>query len=155
MRSLRKVYAFAFANAAVGHLISWIVTLATVVAPPIFNETYRESLHPFKVHHIPSPWALPVVQVESLAEGVHAFLRWDYLIGSAGVLIWTISLYKPAHLAARGRVGWFDLVVKTVLLSVVSGPVGAAVELMWERDELAFNELGGPRKYVSKQKKAG
>ncbi|PLB54140.1 hypothetical protein P170DRAFT_372839 [Aspergillus steynii IBT 23096] len=154
LRALRRVYAFAFANTAITHLISWVVTLATVISPAIVDGQYRELLHPLRVHEIPLPWATPLLQVETLAEGVHAFLRWDYLIGSAGVLVWSISLYKSAHLTAYGRVGWFGLVVKTVLLSVFAGPVGAAVELMWERDELVFNELGGLKKEVSKQKKS-
>ncbi|KAI9038266.1 uncharacterized protein KD926_010922 [Aspergillus affinis] len=154
LRAFRRVYAFAFANTAITHLISWIVTLATVVAPAVIDDSYKESLHPLNVYDIPLPWGSPLLQVETLGQGVHAFLRWDYLIGSAGVLAWAISLYKASHLAVYGRVGWFGLVVKTVLLSVFTGPVGAAVELMWERDELVFNEMGGVKREVSKQKKS-
>lgn len=154
LRAFRRVYAFAFANAAIAHLVSWIVTLATVAAPAIIDERYREALHPLKVYHIPVPWGSPLLQVETMGQGVHAFLRWDYLIGSAGVLVWAISLYKSAHSTVYGQVGWFGLVLKTVLLSVFAGPVGAAVELMWERDELVFNEMGGVKREVSKQKKS-
>ncbi|KAF7585092.1 hypothetical protein BBP40_000362, partial [Aspergillus hancockii] len=33
LTSLRRVYAFAFANTAITHLVSWIVALGTVIAP--------------------------------------------------------------------------------------------------------------------------
>ncbi|KAA8642034.1 hypothetical protein EYZ11_006445 [Aspergillus tanneri] len=153
LRALRRVYAFAFANAAISHLVSWIVSLATVAAPALFEERFRTTLHPLNVYDIPLPWASPALQVQSVGQGVHAFLRWDYLIGSAGVLVWAISLYKSAHLSVYGKVGWFGLVVKTALLTVFAGPVGTAVELIWERDELVFNELGGLKREASKQKK--
>lgn len=153
-RALRRVYAYAFGNAAVTHLISWIVSLSTVIAPSIFKPEYVSSLHPFKVFDIPQPWASPVTQVSTLGEGVHAFLRWDYLIGSAGVLIWAVSVYKSAHRVVYGRVGCLGLVTKVVLLSLVAGPTAAAVELLWERDELVMNEMGGIKRVAPKNKKS-
>jgi hypothetical protein len=152
LRSLRFVYAFAFANAALTHLISWIVSVATVLAPVIFEMRLLAALHPFKVFQIALPWTKPALQVSDIGEGVHVFLRWDYLIGSAGVLVWVLSLYKTAHLVVYGKVGWLDLLKKTVLLVTLVGPVGAAVELMWERDELIIYETGG-MKNTSREKK--
>jgi hypothetical protein len=135
LSSLRWVYAFAFANTAITHLVSWIVSLGTIVAPGIYDTAYREALHPGRVFEVPVPWARPVSSVDSVGEGVHYFLRWDYIIGSVGVLVWAGALHIAAH---KGVYGWFWLVLKGVLLSLVVGPVGAAVVFMWERDELVF-----------------
>ncbi|KAL4894864.1 hypothetical protein BDV59DRAFT_164995 [Aspergillus ambiguus] len=154
LRALRRVYAFAFANAAVTHLISWTVSLTTLAAPALFEDRFLAALHPAKVFEVPLPWESPVAQVQSIGEGVHAFLRWDYLIGSAGVLVWAISLYKTAHKAVYGKVGCFGLTVKAVLLTIFAGPTGAAVELIWERDELVFNEMGGVKREAPKPKKS-
>ncbi len=102
-RSLRYAYAFAFANTAIPHIVTLTVSLATVAAPAIFDPKYREALHPLNVFHTPLPWTSPVVQVTTVGEGVHGFLRWDYLIGTAGVLVWAISLYRTAHRFVYGR----------------------------------------------------
>ncbi|GFG18757.1 hypothetical protein IFM5058_09331 [Aspergillus udagawae] len=153
LRSLRFVYAFAFANAALTHLISWIVSMATVLAPVIFEKRLLAALHPFKVFEIALPWTKPTLQVSDIGAGVHVFLRWDYLIGSAGVLVWALSLYKTAHLVVYGKVAWLDLLKKAVLLVTLVGPVGAAVELMWERDELIIHETGGIKRDTLREKK--
>ncbi|UNI21307.1 hypothetical protein JDV02_007308 [Purpureocillium takamizusanense] len=138
-RSLRFAYAFAFANTAIPHIVTLTVSLATVAAPAIFDAKYREALHPLNVFHTPLPWKSPVVQVATVGEGVHGFLRWDYLIGTTGVLVWALSLYRTAHRLVYGRVDNLGLLLKTAWLTVLAGPVGAAVELMWERDELVFH----------------
>lgn len=138
-RSLRYVYAFAFANVAISHLVCVTISLATVAAPAIFAEPFLESLHPLKVFETPLPWQSPVVRVDTVGQGMQTFLRWDYLIGTTGVLVWAVSLYKTAHRAVYGRVDGLGLLIKTALLTLLSGPVGAAVELLWERDELVLH----------------
>ncbi|KAL5342126.1 hypothetical protein BJX70DRAFT_336807 [Aspergillus crustosus] len=152
LRSLRWVYAFAFGHAALSHIISWTIPLATLVAPQLFKEEYLNALHPSAVFEIPKPWETPVL-VDNLGAGVHAFLRWDYLISSAGILIWALTLYQNAHRTVYGRAGCVGLFVKVAALAAVSGPVGAAVELIWERDELVINELGGLKRVAAPNKK--
>jgi hypothetical protein len=151
MSSLRWVYAFAFLNASVSHLVSWVLSIATVVVPGLFQAQFVESLHPAKVFEIPLPWS--GLEVETVAQGVHAFLRWDYLIGSAGVLIWALSLYVVAHRQILNTVSWPRLLLKVGVLTALTGPTGAAVELMWERDELVFSEVEGSRQ-ITKAKKS-
>ncbi|CAI7666680.1 unnamed protein product [Penicillium manginii] len=151
MSSLRWVYAFAFLNASVSHLVSWVLSIATVVVPGLFQAQFVESLHPAKVFEIPLPWS--GLEVETVAQGVHAFLRWDYLIGSAGVLIWALSLYVVAHRQILNTVSWPSLLLKVGVLTALTGPTGAAVELMWERDELVFSEVEGSRQ-ITKAKKS-
>ncbi|KAL4885773.1 hypothetical protein BJY04DRAFT_116895 [Aspergillus karnatakaensis] len=152
LRSFRWVYAFAFGHATLSHIVSWTIPLATVVAPQLFKEEYLEALHPLAVFDVPKPWETPVL-VENLGAGVHAFLRWDYLMSSSGFLIWALTLYQSAHRAVYGRAGCVALLAKVAALSVLSGPTGAAVELIWERDELVINELGGIKRTAPSGKK--
>lgn len=142
LSSLRWVYAFAFGNTALTHLVSWIISLASVLVPGIFSGEFVDALHPGRVFEVPIPWEEPVRTVASVGHGVHAFLRWDYIIGSLGVLVWAASLYAAAQKGAYGKVGWLGLFGKAILLSVFVGPVGAAVELMWEREELVLAKRG-------------
>ncbi|KAJ5757709.1 uncharacterized protein N7511_006403 [Penicillium nucicola] len=151
MSGLRWVYAFAFINASLSHLVSWIVSLATVVVPSLFADSVLEKLHPANVFAIPLPWS--GLTVDNVGDGVHAFLRWDYLIGSAGILLWAIQLYTVAH-RQLSAVSWGSFLFKVTLLTALVGPAGTAVELVWERDELVFSETGGPRQQVSKTKKS-
>ncbi|GAT22965.1 hypothetical protein RIB2604_01701010 [Aspergillus luchuensis] len=142
LSSLRFIYAFAFFNTLIPHLVTLTVSLSTILAPAILSTEYRNSLHPSIVFGIPTPWTSPVIQVASVGDGVHAFLRWDYLIGSAGIVVWAWRLYGNAvRLDKGGAMGWCEwvsLVVRVGLLGVVAGPVGAAVVLVWGRDEMVF-----------------
>ncbi|KAE8396174.1 hypothetical protein BDV23DRAFT_193037 [Aspergillus alliaceus] len=148
LSALRRVYAFAFANTALTHLVSWILSLGTVFAPGMYNEAYLEALHPRRVFEVPFPWEQPVRGVRSVGEGVHLFLRWDYIIGSAGVLVWAGALYSAARKRVYGKTGLVATLVKSVVLGALVGPVGAAVVLLWERDEMVVCEMGGVRRGV-------
>ncbi|KAL4875742.1 hypothetical protein BJY04DRAFT_211077 [Aspergillus karnatakaensis] len=149
LRPLRCIYALTFANTAIPHIISWTIPLASVATPWLFNPVYLESLHPGIVFFIPRPWdAKPLT---NLADGAHSFLRWDYLIGSAGVLVWAVALYIAAHKKVSKRIGSLEFGAKIFFLTLVAGPVGAAVELVWERDELVFEQ--GDFKRVDEGKK--
>ncbi|KAL4947030.1 hypothetical protein BDW69DRAFT_179164 [Aspergillus filifer] len=151
LSSLRWVYAFAFAHTAINHIISWTIPLASVAAPWLFKREHLDALHPSVVFDIPKPWEAPAL-VENVGAGVHAFLRWDYIIGSAGVLVWATSLHHTAQRAVYGRSGYGWLFVKVAALAALAGPVGAGVELLWERDELIINELGGLKRELVDKK---
>ncbi|KAL4790505.1 hypothetical protein BDV19DRAFT_333247 [Aspergillus venezuelensis] len=151
LSSLRWVYAFAFAHTTINHIVSWTIPLASVTAPWLFRREHLEALHPSVVFDIPKPWEAPAL-VDNIGAGVHTFLRWDYIIGSAGVLVWAISLHHTAQRVVYGRAGHGWLFVKVAALAVLAGPVGAAVELLWERDELVINELEGLKRGASAPK---
>ncbi|OJJ68122.1 hypothetical protein ASPBRDRAFT_47070 [Aspergillus brasiliensis CBS 101740] len=145
LSSLRFIYAFTFFHTLIPHLVTLTISLSTILAPAILSPEYRTALHPSIVFGIPTPWTSPVIQVNSVADGVHAFLRWDYLIGSVGMVVWAWRLYTNAVRKVSGghTMGWCEwvsLVVRVALLGVVAGPVGAAVVLVWGRDEMV---LGG------------
>lgn len=138
---LRRVYAFAFATAAIAHVVAWTVSLASAIVPVLFNERFVDALHPARVFGVsfpPLPSAAAARQVASVSEGVHVFLQWDFLIGATAVLLWAATLYVLAHRRILGSVSWVALGMKVGLLTLVAGPVATAVELVWERDELVI-----------------
>lgn len=138
--ALRYIYAIAFGNAALSHLIAATVTIGTVVAPKIFHPDYVVALHPAKLLETLLPWSVsPVAQIRTLGDGVHNFLRWDYNIGTAALLLWTSVLYARAHRHYEGKgVGAVAFLSKIATLSALAGPAAAAVELMWEREEFVL-----------------
>lgn len=141
---LRRVYAFAFAHTAITHILGWTVSLATVLAPVLFNPKFIPILHPARVFRPTFPFLATDLRIESVGQGVHIFLQWDFLIGSLGTLVWAMGLWAAAQ--KKYNLEWrnsstvlgLGLFVKVALLMLVAGPVAAAVELMWERDELVF-----------------
>ena len=152
LKSLRFVYAFAFANAALAHIIIHTISITAAVAPFLFQEKFAAALHPCKVFATAMPWV--PLKVDNIGDGVHIFLRWDYLIGSAGVFLWALTLYVNAHKALQRSICWCDLLTKVGLLVVLTGPVGAAVELVWKRDELVIHGTGGLSQSVRQEKKS-
>ncbi|KAJ5724404.1 hypothetical protein N7493_006132 [Penicillium malachiteum] len=148
--SLRWVYASAFIHSAVSHLVTLTLSLTTVLAPALLGDKYVEALHPSKVYSFPVPWS--GLTVNTVPEGVHVFLRWDYMIGSAGILLWALKLHIVAQRQIVSGVSWVSLLFKVGVLSLLSGPAGAAVELMWERDELVFSETGNSKQVTTARK---
>ena len=136
LKPLRATYAFAFGTAAVSHLVAVVVSLATIVAPFLFEKRFVRDLHPAKVLATALPWKLE--QVKSVGEGVHVFLRWDYNICVLGMLVWALALYRVAERKYTGTNEDLSTLSKVVQLTLLTGPVGAAVELMWEREEFVI-----------------
>ncbi|GAD99560.1 conserved hypothetical protein [Paecilomyces variotii No. 5] len=137
-KALRGVYTFAFALGAIAHIASWTISLSTVLAPAIFSEKYAHDLHPTKVFQATLPWANTDLRVSSVAEGVHLFLQWDFAVGATAILLWAVTLLIRAHRHISGTVCWTGLVVKVAFLWLMAGPIGTAVALIWERDELVI-----------------
>jgi hypothetical protein len=138
--AIRYIYAFAFGTTAVAHIIAVTIPVTTLLVPKLFNAKLAAELHPFKVLETPLPWTAPVATISTLGQGVHAFLRWDYIIGTTGVLVWAFTLHQKAHrfLERDSSASLFGLLSRTASLVAVAGPVAAAVELMWEREELVL-----------------
>lgn len=136
--ALRWIYGTLFGLAAVPHVVAVTVSAATVFAPKIFSPTYVAALHPAVVLDAVLPWSpSPIAQIKTLGDGVHAFLGWDYKITAASVLLWTSVLHARAHKYYEGKcVSLLPFLGKLVMLVAMAGPGAAAVQLMWEREEL-------------------
>ncbi|EEP76434.1 predicted protein [Uncinocarpus reesii 1704] len=134
--SLRYLYAFAFACAAIPHIASWAISLSALAFPTLFSPELASTLTPRNVFENISPWSSQ--KPETLGMGTLWLLQWDYMTAAAPTLLWAILLYNAAHSACGIRVSSVKLGFKTIALCAVAGIAGAAVELMWERDELLF-----------------
>lgn len=150
LQALRRVYAFAFACAAIPHVAAWTISLASVMFPVLFNREFVARLHPRRVFVNALPWS--DLRVSTIGEGALRFLQWDNVIGSTGILLWAVAMYATAHREVEIKLNWIKLGVKIGLLALVSGPVGAAVELMWERDEVVFSKTGLKQHEVDEKK---
>lgn len=138
LRGLRRTYAFALSCAVIPRIAAWALSLTVLAFPTLFPENVAAEIHPLRVFVNRLLWLSPLVQVTSVGEGALWFLQWDDLIGSTALLLWALALYKAAHQQASVEIRWTELGSKVVLLSMIIGPVGAAVVLMRERDELVF-----------------
>lgn len=144
LRYLRRCYAFALISTTCSHLIAFGIPLLAYFAPGLFGAPYLSQLELSNMFVLRSPLP-PVQHIASIADGVLNFVQWDLLIGSVSVLVWAVTLRVKAQ--GRGFEGfeWIEGLVKVMALVCLSGPVGAAVAVVWERDEHVFaraTELG-------------
>ena len=58
------------------------------------------------------------------------------------MLVWAVSLRVQAQERGFWAYEWVEGLVKVVGLVGVAGPVGAAVAVVWERDEAVFGWEG-------------
>jgi hypothetical protein len=138
--SLRATYTFALSHAALSHVVAWSISLASVATPAIFSSEYQHSLHPSQVFGLRNPFTSADFRVGSLSEGVHIFLQWDNLTGSSAVLLWAVIANVSAQRKIQGYVCWSGFLFKIAHSLVLTGPVGTAVRLVWERDELVLED---------------
>lgn len=145
-KPLRRVYAFAFGHAAIAHVAVTAISLAALIAPVIFDERFVHALQPQQVFATLLPHRNADLQVRSVGEGVHIFLRWDFLIGTTALLLWAVHVNANAQFKIGRRVAWADLLGRTILYFVAVGPVATAVELVRDRDEMVLeNEMPSPK----------
>lgn len=140
---LRRVYAFGLVIAAVGHIYTMLVSFSALLFPGVFNENIVQSLVPGKVLVPTSPFRSDF-KVSSIAEGVHVFMQWDYLISGLAYVVWGTVIRHSVYAQddsqvykAFTRVGWTGL-LELVLRNIFLGPIASALSLVWERDEIVF-----------------
>lgn len=134
LSSTRQVYAFAFALATITHIVSWSVSLTSLLFPALYSPSIVADLHPARVF-------LPIVSYEytKWPLGIHKLLQWDNFVGSTAVLVWAAALLSNAYQVSGNKLH-LPLVLKLLGLSITSGFVGAAAVLQWERDEVLLTD---------------
>jgi hypothetical protein len=139
LRALRSTYAFAFCGAAVSHIAAWTLSLESVLLPDLFHPdiTSASLLHPRRVFAPPSP--VDLTPPRDLAEGFHRLLLFDEYIGSFAFVVWALVINRFAYTTSlRAWAAHLRLLVTVAVLTLFSGPAGAAVWLVWQRDELVL-----------------
>lgn len=135
----RAIYAFAFALAAIPHLVVLSITLTALLYPGLYSSRLLGLLSLQNVFIPPSPWS--DTKAQHLVEGCKWLLQWDYITGSTGVLVWVLTRYIALQTSTsrENRASWFGLAGKVLIWTVLAGPTAAAVEVLWERDEIVFD----------------
>jgi hypothetical protein len=145
LKYLRRCYVFALLTATSSHLIALGIPLLAYLFPELFSSAYVAQVQPSNVFVSVSPLP-PVRQIEDVAEGALRLIQWDLYIGPFTVLVWAVALRVQAQGRGFWLYEWMGGLLKVGALTAVSGPCGAAVAVMWERDELVFErDLGKDR----------
>ncbi|KZF21035.1 hypothetical protein L228DRAFT_262102 [Xylona heveae TC161] len=142
LRCLRTVYFGAFALAALAHVASVTLSVAPILFPNVFVSEYRAAFHPLRAFAPVAPWTKDTIV--SLGQGALRFMQWDEIVGCTATLIWALVLNRNAHAGRISPHGWFDLALKVVGLTILTGPAGAVIALIWGRDELVLGDIGDP-----------
>jgi hypothetical protein len=140
LSSTKSIYAFAFSLATFTHIVSCSISLSSLLFPDLFSPGIAEELNPTRVF-------LPIMSCEytEWPLGIHRLLQWDNFVGSTSVLAWAALLLLNAY-QISGTKSKVPLVLKVLSFSIISGYVGAAAILLWERDEVLLGYDGVGRK---------
>ncbi|KAI1413658.1 hypothetical protein F5Y13DRAFT_179375 [Hypoxylon sp. FL1857] len=137
---LAKAYQFAFIWCVMSQLIPLILIAAVRLYPSAFPSRLHEAWTIFNVFVPPPFWSTE--KMESMATGMHDFFLYDQYVGSTAAIVWSAALYvnsKDTPMKARN---WAKLALIVAVLSVSTGPAGAVVWLMWERDQTLLSIQG-------------
>jgi len=126
---LRRAYAFTLSVTALIRITTIILAITASVRPEFFSLPSGEVVG-LKTVFLPlSPFSN--AKVERLAEGCLNLLQHDmYFACGAGVIWATVMLCRIHPESTR-----WGSAMKALVLSILVGPGGAALALVWERDE--------------------
>lgn len=153
-----RAYKFLLALAATSHISALLLTLLPhqvlrSLLPSV--EAYITSSNvTFSSVYIP-PAPLLSWRAANLADGVHTFLFWDTYVSWFAAAVWSIVLLsagggsntKHAGASTKGayQISSVALFVKAVFWTLLAGPFGGIVILLWERDAVA---LSGAKQHI-------
>ncbi|KFG86079.1 hypothetical protein MANI_026090 [Metarhizium anisopliae] len=141
--AFRLVYGLTFAVAAITHVSTWAISLTAAYAlPNLLTVETVSALHPTNVFLNTWPW-LPI-KTDSIGQGTLWLIQWDQVFAAGAMYWWSLDLYRAAHATQGKKMDWGYLALKSMAFCVVSGFTGAAVELLWEREEMVM-EAGRPK----------
>ncbi|KAM5359574.1 hypothetical protein ACJZ2D_014382 [Fusarium nematophilum] len=143
MSLLRRVYALGLVAAVAGNLYTISISWSAYLFPGIFNARLVQSLTPANVYIMTSPFRRNF-EVDGIDQGVHIFMQWDLFISGLAYMLWALVLRYSVHArdennlyGALAKLSWWDL-TELLLRYVILGPVGSALSLVWERDEVVY-----------------
>lgn len=134
---LAKAYLFAFVWCVISQVIPLVLIAAVHLKPSAFPSRLHESWTIFNVFAPPPFWSTDMV--ESMATGMHNFFLYDQYVGSTAAIIWSSALYVNSRETPMKAKSWAKLAFVIAALSISTGPAGAVVWLMWERDRFVLS----------------
>ncbi|KAI0004784.1 hypothetical protein F4779DRAFT_599396 [Xylariaceae sp. FL0662B] len=130
---LSRCYSFAFAFCLLSQFIPIILIMATTLFPTAFSPELREAWTLYNVF-LPPPF-YSTEKMKSMATGMHDFFLYDQYVGSTAAIVWATTLYVTSRETTMIMKSWIKLASGVTGLSLLAGPAGAVVWLMWERDQ--------------------
>ncbi|KAI9646146.1 hypothetical protein NHQ30_005586 [Ciborinia camelliae] len=165
LNNAKHVYRFLLAFCILTHLPILLISLipASAISDILPKLAPYASLNFFDIYIPYFPFPLSH-RVSNLASGSHTFLQWDLATGSTALLLWAILLYRNATtekaivdpntslpsyqiremLAGEGNKASAlrrKLLVKIGVWTLLAGPIGAVIVLLWERDEIVRQKI--------------
>ena len=134
---LRSVYGFVFIMGALPHMIVMVLSCTAGFWPSLFAKGTARVLHPRNLLTVTSPFSR--VKARDLAQGIQWLIQWDHVIGTASMIVWATTLYMRTKQELGLGYDWSHTLWRIIMYAFGGGPVGAAVGLLWERDELLLN----------------
>ncbi|KAL4957975.1 hypothetical protein BDW69DRAFT_155077 [Aspergillus filifer] len=135
--AFRAVYGLTFAVAAITHIATWTISLTAAFGlRDALDPQTAAALHPSIIFMNTAPWSS--VQTESVGEGTLWLIQWDQAIAAGAMWVWSLQLYRTAHVMHGRAIDLAHFALKTIAFCMVAGFTGAAVELLWEREEIVL-----------------
>lgn len=151
-KSLRSAYMFGLLSGASSNLTVASMCLLAYLFPVLFAAPYNRQLLPDNVLIPVNPFA--PLQAQTLADGALWFLQWDSIIGALSTAVWGLTLRIAATHESTTLGYQVYAFLTTAIVSLVLGPCGAAVVLVWIRDESVRQRVAAEEKTMSKKGKA-
>ncbi|RDW78441.1 hypothetical protein BP5796_06293 [Coleophoma crateriformis] len=160
----KHVYRFVLALCMITHLPALLLAALPASMLPASADKLA-ALASGRVSDVYIPY-LPLLshKVDSFPTGVLTFLQWDLCIGSTALLLWSLLLYRNATIEKTiidpntalpsyvyqqllsGEAGqrqeiWMTIAWKTGVWTLLAGPMGAVVILLWGKDEIVRQKV--------------
>ncbi|KAH0835256.1 hypothetical protein AYO21_07174 [Fonsecaea monophora] len=145
LHTTRRVYASALIIATFSHIYTISISLSAYILPDFVTSELATELSPWHLFLPKNPLDVGF-RVKDIFEGVHIFMQWDYLLGSAASVVTAAAVRDCSSIDLNSTLSvlrWLHMgeLPDIILRSLCLGPIGAAVTYMWERDEYVLRNL--------------
>ncbi len=128
---LDQVYRFAFVLASLTHYIALgVVALrcfpARTAGPGGHAVTFQEVFRSFNFRS--------GAQISDMVQGAHGFFQYDQYLGSIAAILWATTLRFNVRNKSMSARQWAHLAFEIVAYTLVAGPTGSLLMLLWARD---------------------
>lgn len=137
---LHTAYIFAFIMGSITYLTTMTISCTASIWPSLFAPSFASSLTLANILIPPHPFSGR--QSVDLIQGAVWIIRWENMLASIIMGVWALALYRRARCSQGSKMEWKEIagmVGRLVGYTLVGGPSGVAVGLMWERDCFLLN----------------
>lgn len=117
----------------------WIpvaVVLAELIRRALGLQQIRRLVRPWEVFFPPSPFGGR--EAKNASEGGRWLIQWDTFTGTVATMVWAASLCFQAQASVNGSTSLSDTSQELFWSTLLGGPMGLPVALLWRRDEMIW-----------------